>query len=329
MTIYDIAKVAGVSASTVSRVINNKENIKKETRDKVKQILREYNYIPNDQARGLVTRSTKLIGILVVDIRNAHHTDIAFVVEKFLRKKGYCSIILNAGEDESEMCEAIRIIEQRRVDGVLLIGSMFQNKRVKTEIIQNLSHIPIVMANGYIDRSNVYGVLVDEYEGVKKCVDLLFSKGKNNIAFIAKSTTPSSQEKIKGYIEGLKKHNYLEKDIIIIETNNTLKGGYKATQELLMEKKHIDAIIYSEDIIAVGGIQAVKDLGLCIPKKVAIIGVDNTIYGQIISPSLTSLDNKMTDMALQASNILIDDLEGMNHPEKIMLFSEIVERETT
>ncbi|MDF2595306.1 MAG: LacI family transcriptional regulator [Clostridia bacterium] len=329
MTIYDIAKIAGVSASTVSRVINNKEGIKKETRERIKKLLEEHHYIPDENARGLVNKATRLIGILVVDIRNAHHTDLAYVVEKFLRGNGYCCIILNAGEGDYMMAETIRILGQRRVDGVLLVGSMFQNQVVEGEIKEHLPNIPIVIANGYIKLPNVYGVLVDECEGVKHCVDLLYSKGRRRIAFVVKMFSPSSNQKLRGYIKGMKEHSYLEKDLVVVETDNTLEKGYEATKRLVEEYPGVDGIIYSEDTIAAGGMRAFLDLGIKIPEQVSVIGIDNTIYGELCYPKLTSLDNKMIEMGLTASRILIDTIEGNNHPEKIMLFSKVIEREST
>ena len=170
MTIYDIAELAGVSASTVSRVINNKPGIKEATRQKVKALLREYNYTPDENARGLVNKNTKLIGIMIADIRSAHHTDLTYVVEKYLRNKGYCGIILNAGSKTEEMEEAVRLLAKRRVDGVLIVGSVFQNDKVKNAISEHFANIPVVFANGEFNLPNVYCVIVDECDGVERFV---------------------------------------------------------------------------------------------------------------------------------------------------------------
>lgn len=108
MTIYDIATAAGVSASTVSRVINHKSGIRKETREKIEKLIEEYNYSPNVAARGLVMQSSKMIGILLVDIRVVHHIDNAFAIEQELAKRGYCSIIMSTGADEANIGSCIR-----------------------------------------------------------------------------------------------------------------------------------------------------------------------------------------------------------------------------
>lgn len=329
MTIYDIAELAGVSASTVSRVINEKPGIKESTRRKVKALLKEYNYSPDENARGLVNKNTKLIGIMLADIRSAHHTDLTYTVEKYLRGKGYCGIILNAGSTTEEMEEAVRFLEKRRVDGVLIVGSMFQNETVERAITEQFSGVPVVFANGEFDLPNVYCVLVDECEGVEHCVDLLMKKGKKEIAFVGDLETPSSRKKIKGFKQAMIRYGKTEESLVLLGSKASKEGGYQATVRLLNEYPGTQAVIYSEDLIAAGGMRAFWDAGVKIPEDMAVIGIDNTIYGELCCPQFTSLDNKMTEMASEAARILVDAVEGRKNPRKIMLFSDIVEREST
>lgn len=329
MTIYDIAELAGVSASTVSRVINNKPGIKESTRQKVKALLKEYNYSPDENARGLVNKNTKLIGIMLADIRSAHHTDLTYVVEKYLREKGYCGIILNAGAKAEEMEEAIGLLEKRRVDGVLIVGSVFQNDTVEKAVARHFANIPVVFANGKFDLPNVYSVLVDECDGVEHCVELLAQKQKRNIAFIGNLDTPSSQEKIKGFKRAMARFGNPEESLVLLGSESSKEGGYQTTKKLLAHYSGIQGVIYSEDLIAAGGMRAFWDAGVKIPDEMAVIGIDNTIYGELCCPQFTSLDNKMTEMASEAARILIDAVEGRQNPRKIMLFSDIVEREST
>lgn len=329
MTIYDIAELAGVSASTVSRVINNKPGIKASTREKVKALLKEHNYTPDENARGLVNKNTRLIGILLADIRSAHHTDLTYAVETYLRQKGYCGIILNAGSHAGEMIEAIRILEQRRVDGVLMVGSVFQNDTVENGIKEHFSNIPVVFANGQFDLPNVYCVLADECDGVEHCVDLLVKKQREQIAFVGTGDTPSSREKIKGFKRAMSRYGHSEASLVILDCEASRESGYQITRQLISGYPDIRGVIYSEDLIAAGGMRAFWDAGIQIPEKMAVIGIDNTIYGELCCPRFTSLDNKMTEMASEAARILIDAIEGRQNPRKIMLLSDIVEREST
>lgn len=330
MTIYDIAKEAGVAASTVSRVINNKPGIKAETRRRVQELLKKYNYIPDAAARGLVMQSTKIIGILIVDIRVTHHIDSAFVIEQELTKRGYCCITMSTGPTDEKKAEYIRILEQRRVEGVILMGSMFTTEAVKESIQRHLPKVPVVMVNGYLDLPNVSGVIVDEDAGVTKCVELLMKKGKKNIAFILDSHSPANTRKQQGYYEGMRRFGTPESAAWMYEAGeSSVKGGYEATVRVIKEHPDVQGIIYSIDLVAVGGVRAAHDCGYHVPGQLALVGIDNSIYGEICMPKLTTLDNKLQDLSESAAGILREGLEGRIQSKKMMLFSEIIEREST
>lgn len=330
MTIYDIAKEAGVAASTVSRVMNNKPGIKAETRSKIQDLLKKYNFTPDAAARGLVMQSSKIVGILIVDIRVTHHIDSAFVIEQELTRRGYCCITMSTGPTDEKKAEYIRILEQRRVEGVILMGSMFMTDGVKQSIQEHLSKIPVVMVNGYIDLPNVSGVIVDEDAGVSQCVDLLFQRGKKKIAFILDNYSPANTRKQEGFYAGIKRHEETGAECFMYTaTESSLKGGYDATLCVLEEHPDIQGIIYSVDLIAVGGVRAAFDRRYSVPEQLGLIGIDNSIYGEICMPKLTTLDNKLEEMSETAATILWEGLQGKIQNKKLMLFSKIIEREST
>lgn len=330
MTIYDIAKEAGVAASTVSRVINNKPGIKAETREKIQALLKKYNYIPDAAARGLVMQSTKMVGILVVDIRVTHHIDSAFVIEQELTKRGYCCITMSTGPEDEKKAEYIRILEQRRVEGVILMGSMFMTERVKESIQKHLSKVPVVLVNGYLDLPNVSGVLVNEDSGVTRCVEMLVGKGRRKIAFALDQHSPSNSLKQQGYCTGMRACGMGEEDLWLYDAGeSSVTAGYQITERILEEHPDVEGIIYSVDLIAVGGVRAAHDRKVPVPEQLALVGVDNTIYGEICMPKLTTLDNKLEALSEAAAGILWEGLEGKIQNKKVMLFCEIIERETT
>lgn len=233
MTIYDIATAAGVSASTVSRVINHKSGIRKETREKIEKLIEEYNYSPNVAARGLVMQSSKMIGILLVDIRVVHHIDNAFAIEQELAKRGYCSIIMSTGADEANIGSCIRQLEQRRVEGIALIGSMFMAKSTYHTIKTYLPNIPVVIINGYIDLPNVTGIIADEESGVKDCVALLARKGRKNIVYVNDADSPANRNKRKGFLAGIRALGYPQNKIY--EAATSYASGYEITKDILRE----------------------------------------------------------------------------------------------
>lgn len=330
MTIYDIAEEAGVSASTVSRVINNKSGVKAATRKKIQQLLDKYNFAPDETARGLVNQSSKMVGVLVSDIRTLHHSESAYIIERDLVKHGYCCIIFNTGSDEASKAAYIKILATRRVEAAVLIGSTFQNDSVKNAIKEYLPDLPVVMANGTIDLPNVFSVLTDEENGVADCVRLLVSKGKRHLAFINQDRTPSNRLKQKGFLEEIARQG-VSSDAVIIQVDDvgSWQESHDVTVKLIREKPEIDGIIYTTDLLAAGGVRALVDLGVKMPKDVAVIGIDNSLYSEISNPKITSLDNKLLDMSMTCSEILLKALRSQKAALKMRLLSSIVERETT
>jgi LacI family transcriptional regulator len=328
MNIYDIAKEAGVSASTVSRVINDKKGVRKETKERVLKCLEMYHYSPNETARGLVNQASKMIGILISDIRSTHHTDGVHYMEGEFVKLGYCCIIMNTGSEDQSKAKYIQILSQRRVEAVALIGSTFQNELVKMAISKYLPTIPIVIANGYLDLPNVYGVISDEQSGITNCVKYLSDKNRKKLAFIIDKFTPSNNLKLQGFEMGVRQF-YKQAEPLVVKCESSIQSSYDATYNLVKEHPEVDGIIYVVDLLAVGGSQALHDLKVKVPKQIAIIGVDNSIYSEICSPRLTSLDNKLLDLSITSARNLMDALQGKHVTKNMMIMSSIVEREST
>lgn len=339
MTIYDIAKLAGVSASTVSRVVNHKPGIHEETRKRVEKLLKEYNYTPDEAARGLVAQSTRIIGILIEDIRIAHHTESAYIIEQEMTKLGYTCITLSTGPSAERKSEYIKILEQRRVEGAILMGSMFGVEEVRQSILKHLPGIPVAVVNGYLDLPNVYGALIDERGGMQELAAALIARGRKNLAFAMDVETPSNLQKRAGFLTALREAGIEEDGLSRVfdsfsdddegDLEELILRGRRVTSEILEKNPKVEGILYSVDLLAIGGLEELKARGIRVPEQVAVTGVDNTLYGKICSPKLTTLDNKLVEVSQTASEMLLRALEKKTGPHKMMLFTEIIERETT
>lgn len=336
MTIYDIAKQAGVSASTVSRVINGKPGIKESTRQKIQKLLEENDYTPNVAARGLVTQSTRFIGILIEDIRVSHHTDSVYVIEQEMTSYGYACITFSTGQDDEEKAKYIRILEQRRVEGVILIGSMFSTETVRQSIEKHLSNIPVVLVNGSLDLPNVYSILINEEQGTEECVAYLKKQGRKQLAYIMDVMTPSNQNKLRGFRKGMIQCGLDVDESQIVyapgcdtSPNDAIERGCIATKTLLKQYPKVDAILCATDLLAVGSLQVLQEKGIQVPGQIAVLGVDNTLYGRICTPTLSTMDNKLAELSLNAAHILADVLEGRTTSHKIMLLTDLIIREST
>ena len=184
MTIYDIAKKAGVAGSTVSRVLNGQPGISEGTRKRILAIARAEGFELSENARALKKRSSMLIGILVSDIRNQHYTEGAYVMVEEFQKRGYCSIIMNAGVSDESKREAVRMLSSRRVDGAVFIGSSFSSEAVAEAVSTYMPNTPIVMENGELPLGNAYTVAAADKAGMESAVRYLASTGCRSLAYI-------------------------------------------------------------------------------------------------------------------------------------------------
>ena len=327
MTIYDIAKEAGVSASTVSRVLNNRPGINKDTRDKVLKIIKEHNFSVSEAARGLVNKNTNMVGILVSDIRNQHHIEGAYMISQHLIEKGYCSILMNAGESDESKAQYVEILASRRVNALMLIGSTFQCEAVENAIAKYMAKIPVIFQNGYFSLPNVSSVLTDELSGTMDAVNYLYAQGRRKIAFINNNDTPSNRKKLKGYEIAVGERNLPE--YIIPACPDSAEGGAEATEKLLSIHPDVDAIVYSVDILAVGGSRYLLDIGKKIPLDIALIGTDNSPYSKISNPRLSTIDSKLGELSRSCYEILMKAIEDSTYVEHKVIMPTLVLRETT
>ncbi len=330
VTIYDIAKAAGVSASTVSRVMNNNPKISSKTREKIYKIMNEYDFSVNEAARELANSESNLIGIMLVDINSVRVMESACIIERMLNDKGYNCLLLTIDHHEERIMKNIRILVQRNVKAAILMGSTFQNDKIQSIISKYIKKIPVFVLNGYIDMPNVFSIWADEKNGIVDCVDLLMRKGRHKIAYLVDDERPSSQSKTQGFIEGMLKYGYArEKLWIYKDVEASLNGGKKALKQILEDHPEVDGIICSLDIMACGVIQEIRNMNRDVPKDVSVIGVDNSIYAEICSPSLTSLNNFVNEMGEIIAGKLIECLEGKDISDQMVIYPSIVEREST
>lgn len=327
MNIYDIAKEAGVSISTVSRVINNRSRVSKETSQKIKEIMDKHNYTPNPVARGLVSKSIRNIGIVAVDIRGTHYAEIAYSAVSTFNDLGYSCILCNAGQDFKEEEKHILMMLENVIDGMIFIGSTFQSNLIKKIIKKHIPQLPVVMINGFFDLPNVYGIQCDDEVGIIDSIKYILRNGNKKTALIrGNNNTVSNDKKEKGYKSILKKYNI---EPIVYTALNSVKGGYDITLELVNKVSDIEAIIYTTDIIASGGIKALAHLNKNVPNEIEVIGYNNTLLCDVLTPTLTSVENQSEQIGTGAARILHDVIEGRKAAKNTIILPEMVLREST
>ena len=323
----DIADLAGVSIATVSRVLNQPEKVKPETRRKVQRILEQTNFVANAVARGLVVNSMKTIGILTVDVRDLYFSKVIYTLERQFTEYGYNVLLSNTGGEVGEKKKYLRVMLEKQVDGLILVGSVFKEPTGNKHILEAGHSIPVVLINSYLEGENIYSVVCDDAHGVKQAVNYLVAQGRKDIYYFTDTKSASGLAKVDGFVAAMREHGLNERNII--EVSRNLDGGVKGVQQLLAEKRKVSAVICGEDITAIGAMKALTASGLKIPGDVGVIGYNNSILAETASPALTSVDNLAAAMARQAVEMLVNRLQGKEVSRKIVLSPTLVIREST
>lgn len=283
MNIYDIAKEAGVSISTVSRVLNNKSNVNAATRKKIQEILDKYQYTPSAIARGLVVNTMKTVAILTVDVRVPHYARTVYIVEREFSKQGYNVIVCNTGGALDETRRYARNLAERHVDGAVLVGSVFNELGQDQEVSAALQNMPVVMVNGRLELSNSYSIMVDDLFGISLAVDHLVGKGHREIVYVRDLDTDSARIKRQGFLQAMRKLGIKDAESRVFATEYGIEGGRSAARELLERRPAPTAVICGEDLTAVGVMKELLQDGIRIPEDIAVIGYNNSDYSRIRS----------------------------------------------
>lgn len=328
VTIYDIAKEAGVSASTVSRVMNNKPGIKESTREKVMAVVNKHNFAPDETARGLVRQATKTIGLLIADVRIANYMMGIHSIINEMAKLGYCCIVLDTGLGSKERAEYVKILSQRRVEGAILIGAGYQCDEVQEAVGRYMKDVPVVIVNGRLDMPNVYSVFTDERRGTELCFDYAFEKGYKHPAYVGCGSKAGNSNRLAGLADSVGKHAPDMKVPLYI-SDSPFNCGYEETRTVLKEHPETDVIIYSADCFAMAGMRMLQEMGVKVPEQLGVITCEESLYSTIVHPYMTSLDAKVEYVCQAACRTMIDVLGGNTATRMQTLTPEINVRETT
>jgi len=333
VTIQDVAKEAGVSITTVSRVINNNYPVKKETREKVEKIIEEMNFTPNSLARGLIKKKTDTIGILVPSITNIFFPLIINGIEHFMEKKGYTLIMCDTKDRKTEIRQ-LRNLTERRVDGIISIDPSVEV--IKKGIYEDLSkEIPLVIINGYNKDIHCNFVINNQEMGVIEALEYLIRLGHRKIAFLRGKKSYSYDLKQEQYYKTLKNNNIEINNeyIITVDAGNngpeTVDLSMEAVKNAMVKPNIPTAILACNDWMALGALHACQKLNIKVPEEVSIIGYDNIIISQMSEPKLTTIDQNMYQLGNLSAQILYENIEKQKYVhEKIILDTKLVKRDS-
>ncbi|MRH43609.1 LacI family DNA-binding transcriptional regulator [Aquibacillus halophilus] len=326
--ITDVAQKAGVSVTTVSRVLNNRGYISDATRDKVYKAMKEINYQPNELARSLFRRKSNTIGLIVPKVAHPFFSELTYYLEHYAYKKQYKILLCNSNRDVSKEKEYIELLKQNQVEGIIMCSQVLE-----VENYLNLN-LPIVSFDRALSK-NIPVVTSDNFLGGKLASDLLIKKECKNLAYIyggiggPHHTALLATDRYQGFLEGMK----TRKDELSIQTKevNTSKIANMAEEvaEFLEKNPTIDGVFASSDIIASTIIQACHLLKKAIPNDIKIIGYDDVELSTILTPPLTTINQPLEKMSELTIELLIRQIKGEKVSFDNSLPVSLVERGTT
>lgn len=329
ITIYSIAEETGVSAATVSRVLNNNPHVKKDTREKVLKALNKNGYVPNDTARNLVTKSSMMIGILVSDIRETQQSNTLYTIEQEFMKNGYSCLIYITGMDPKGLKTYTKLLSQKKVDGVILIGSNYQTDEMKEALSSYFSRIPVIVLNGKMEGENVYNIYCDVRTGLCQSIDMLIGKGRRCIGLVYAEENPGIKKVGTGVLDEYCARHKGNVEFFSCRTNRRPEEIVECVSAILKEHPEVDGLIFADDYLAMGGMRGLADFGKKVPEDVSVMGIGNSRYTRIANPRLTSLDIMLHDCALTSVRTMLPALKGERIPKSILMQAVLVEREST
>ncbi|MBC7765826.1 MAG: LacI family DNA-binding transcriptional regulator [Hyphomonadaceae bacterium] len=329
MNIYDIARETGLSIATVSRVINQDKNVSDKTRTKVQSAIERFGYVPNAVARGLAVNASKTVGLAVIDIRDTYYATVAHTIERELAQLGYNCLLFNTGVQVPEKIHYIHIMQQKRVDAIILVGSVFNDEHLNVIVQKAAKKTPVVLVNSTLDVPNVYAVLCDDAAGTRACVHMLAESGRKNILFINDAHTYSANAKTDGFKQGMADNGLPCNEDSIYHAPKGIEGAQQLVNDLLQQGKHFDAVMTSEDVSALGVLKALKQNEIAVPQAVAVVGYNNSVFSTCTMPELTTIDSGMEQMAKGATEVLKQVFEGLKPKAVKRIMPNLVTRQTT
>ncbi|HLY28452.1 MAG TPA: LacI family DNA-binding transcriptional regulator [Aggregatilineales bacterium] len=327
-TIHDIASLSGVSAATVSRVLNGNTNVREETRQRVLDAMRKVNYHPNQSARSLSNRRTDCIGLVVPNLQVNIFTDpyfptIILAISERIQENGY-ALMLGLGHDERVLYN--QFVERQMVDGVLIVSS--QDGDWLTSALLD-SHIPCVMVGRPNALETSYAD-VDNRLAAQHAVEHLIRLKYEHIATIAgPQTMTAGEDRLGGYEDAIDLHGLPRREDYIVYGDFTEARGYRAMVDLLALDPRPDAVFCANDVTAIGAIQAIRQAGLSVPEDIAIVGFDDMPLASQVSPALTTIRQPIAITGQTSVRLLLERIADPELPtQRILLPTELIVRQS-
>lgn len=321
MTIIDIARVAGVSVTTVSRVLNNHPDVSQKTRDKVMAAINENQYIPNDSARNLKRESLRAVAVIVKGFSNPIFTAMLEIIHQELENNDYLMLLHQVDPSQDEVAAAISFCKEKKPQGLIFMGGNFQHSRGMLSML-NVPYVMLTITmHKNVDRSTFSSVTVDDYAAGYTVAKQAIKAGHRELAVIGSNANDRSISRLR--IDGFRMalsdlHCDFEENHIAYAGQFSYQAGYDAAKHLL-SRVSFTCLFCISDILAIGAVRAIHDAGLTVPDNISVVGFDGIDEGRYHIPSLATMRQPQKEMALSGVQILLSHIRK-RAPHKHLLF---------
>lgn len=301
ITIYDVAKKAGVSMATVSRVVNGNPNVKPGTRKKVMEVIDELDYRPNAVARGLASKKTTTVGVIIPDVTNVYFSSLARGIDDVATMYKYNIILANSDGNEGKEIQVFNTLLAKQVDGIIYMGTHLTEK-LREQIKR--SKTPVVLAGSIDHKNEIVSVHVDYVKAVKEAINNMLAHGDKRVAFVSGPLNyPINGEyRLKGYKEALTENGIDFDQDLVFETDDSYRAG--ETLWPALSAAHADAAFVADDELATGVLNGAVDAGVQIPAEFEVITGNDSKLTQIVRPKLSSITQPLYDIGAVAMRCL-------------------------
>lgn len=327
ITLADVARRAGVSVMTVSRVVNDRPGVGPATRAAVRDAIEHLGYRPNVVARGLKVQRSRTLGLMVPDITNPYFPDIVRGAEDVAILHGMTLLLTNVIEDVDREVAGLEAFEERQVDGVIACSPRLDETRLGILLRR---HRAAVIVNRRAHPDVAGSVRIDHEHGARLAVQHLLDLGRRRLAVVAgPADSHAGRERLLGIDREVRDAGLELPRTRIVHAPPTVEGGAEAARRLLDEGGGFDALVCFNDLVAAGALQAAAELGARVPDDVAVVGYDDIRFARMFTPPLTTVRAPTYDLGRHAATMLLDRMEGRGRGVDIVLQPELVVRGST
>jgi LacI family transcriptional regulator len=328
VTIYDVAREAGVSMATVSRVVNNNPNVKPQTRKKVYEAIEKLGYRPNAVARGLASKKTTTVGVVIPDISNSIFAEVARGIEDIANMYHYNIILCNADKKVDKEVRVINTLLEKQVDGLLFMGGTITDEHIQAF---RTSSVPIVLCATSDVKESTPSVDIDHEAAAFDAVQVLIEQGHRDIAMISGTLEDPTNgyARYQGYKSALKKAGISFRDEYVRVGNYRYDSGMEVTKYFLELTNRPSAIFSANDEMAIGAIHTIQDFGLRVPEDISVISVDNIRMASMVRPLLTTVAQPMYDIGAVSMRLLTKYMKKETvDNSRVILPHELIQRQS-